>query len=109
MPPSNAKINYAAPLAILVAYACLWPNCHEISSLLPSTGASRCNFGCGHQIPNILLQELIIAVQLIMLLLNCIDTIKYLKERLVEDLGMSIINIPVSNLKLSNGRPEKTT
>jgi hypothetical protein len=100
VPPSNAK-NYAALPANFVAYACLWLNFHKISSLLSSTGASRCNFRCGHQIPNILLQELVIAVQLIVFLLNCIDTIKYFKERLVEDFGMSVISILVSNLILS--------
>ena len=63
------------------------PNCvcpyvvfPTLPSLLPATRTRRRDLRRRHQIPNILLQELVIVIQLIMLLLHSLDTVKDLQQ-----------------------------
>jgi hypothetical protein len=58
-------------------------------SLLPPARARRRDLGRRHQIADVLLQELIVAIQLIMLLPDGLDAIEDLEEGLVEALCVS--------------------
>lgn len=60
---------------------------------LPSPNSARCrNLGRGHQIPNVLLQELVVAIQLVMLFFHGLDAVEDLEQGLLEDFGVPVFD-----------------
>jgi hypothetical protein len=64
----------------------------------PGTRPSRRDLRRRHQIANILLEELIIAIQLVVFLLDCLDSIEYLEKGFVKVLRVSVVAFFVSGL-----------
>ena len=62
----------------------------SIGSSLFNTAAGRCDFTCAHQIANVLLEELVVAVELVVLFANGFDSVEDSKERFLECLGVPI-------------------
>jgi hypothetical protein len=52
---------------------------------LPPVRASRRDLRGRHQISNIFLQELVVVVQLVVLMLDSLNTVEDLEERILED------------------------
>ena len=61
------------------------------TALLFPPNASRCDFGRRHQIPNILLQKLIVIIKLIVLLLHSLDAVEDLEEGFLQNLRMPVV------------------
>ena len=61
----------------------------DTSLFLPPTARSR-DLTCAHEVANVLLQELVVAVQLVMLLADGLDAVKNGDERFLKCLCMSV-------------------
>ena len=66
---------------------------HE-DSFLPSTcGASGCDLRRRHQVADVLLEELVVAVELVVFFFHGFDAVEDLEEGLLEDFGVSVWDV----------------
>ena len=81
-----------------------------LASFLCPPAARRRDFARAHEIANVFLQELVVAVQLVVLLLDGLDAVEDHDERVLERLGVSPEFFPGLSPHGLNvlGRPSRT-
>jgi hypothetical protein len=68
------------------------------SRSFPAAGSGSGNLGRAHQIANVFLQELVVAIQLVVLLLDGFYTVEQHQKRVLQCLGVSVASRLVSIL-----------
>jgi len=83
-PPGTFNVGKAT--LILQSAPCnLW----QRRRLFLRFGASCCEFARRHKVPNVFLQKLVVVVELVVLFLDGLDTIKKDEKRVLQGFGMS--------------------